>query len=67
MVFKFLSSKMSQSENTVDQINNLGADTRMENNIPPLLKREFVTVDTEATTGDTIRLMQWNMLAQGTC
>ena len=66
MVYKFLSSKMSQSEYTVDQITR-GADTRMENNIPPLLKREFVTVDTEATTGDTIRLMQWNMLAQGTC
>ena len=57
---------MSQSVHTVDQTAN-GADVRPENNIPPLLKRDFVTVDKGATSGETFRLMQWNMLAQGTC
>ena len=36
-----------------------------EKNLPPLLNREFVTMETGGATGDTIRVMQWNMLAQG--
>lgn len=36
-----------------------------EKNLPPLISRDFVTVETGTTSGDTIRVMQWNMLAQG--
>ena len=33
--------------------------------LPPLLQRDFVTVATGETSVEVIRVMQWNMLAQG--
>ena len=38
-----------------------------EKNLPPLLNREFVTMETGGAPGDPIRVIQWNMLAQGWC
>ena len=38
-----------------------------EKNLPPLLNREFATMETGGAPGDPIRVMQWNMLAQGWC
>ena len=35
-----------------------------KNKLPPLLHRDFVVMNSELS-GEVIRVMQWNMLAQG--
>ena len=35
-----------------------------KNKLPPLLHRDFVVMNSELA-GEVIRVMQWNMLAQG--
>ena len=51
-------------KNTTDQVVADIADQVKKNNFPPLLHRDFVLVN-PALSGEVIRVMQWNMLAQG--
>ena len=49
---------------SVDQLLKKFRDKTMEKKLPDLLKREFQTVK-PCGNGPTVRIMQWNMLAQG--
>lgn len=55
------------TEKNKDAIDKMLADVAAkikEKDLPPLLNRDFVTLDTGSVTGEVIRVMQWNMLAQ---
>ena len=56
------------TEKNKDVIDKMLADVAAkikEKDLPPLLNRDFVTLDSGSVTGEVIRVMQWNMLAQG--
>ena len=61
-------SFQEMTEKNKDVIDKMLADVAAkieEKDLPPLLNRDFVTLDTGSVTGEVIRVMQWNMLAQG--
>lgn len=55
---------MTKKNTTDGMLADIAAQVK-EKNLPPLLNRDFVTMETgTVSAGEVIRVMQWNMLAQ---
>ena len=57
---------MSEKSSKVQLLADIVAQVKKKE-LQPLLNRDFVTIETGTGSEEVIRVMQWNMLAQGKC